>query len=466
MLQHRRIIDAVAHKGQHFSLGHLSLQLLHVPHLVGWKQFGMILFYAQSGSYIVRHFVPVAREHHGAADAQLLQFPHRFGAPVLHLVADDYMPGVFAIDSYVDDGAHAVALVPLDAQSLHHARVAHTYLTSLYHCLYTLAGHLFHLADAAAVGGLLGEGIAQGRCYGMGAEMLYVCCHVQQLVPVGLVGMYGHHGKASFGECAGLVEDHTTHLGQPIYSAAALDENAAARGSAYASEEGERDADDQCTRAGYHQEDECPVEPGGEGLQERLAHQQRGQQSQCQCGSHHDGGVDACEAGDEGFAVRLAPVLVLHHADDLAHGAFSEAACGLYLQHAIEVHAARDYLVALLHVAWQTLASECRGVERRCSLAHDAVQRYLLARLHQQDFSDGHLLGRHFLGLAVAYHARHIGPQVHQMAYAAAALPLCVMLEKLSHLEEEHDEHSLHELRPGSRKEADGECTQRGNGHE
>ena len=40
------------------------------------------------------------------------------------------------------------------------------------------------------------------------------------------------------------------------------------------------------------------------------------------------------------------------------------------------------------------------------------------------------------------------------------------MLEKLSHLEEEHDEHSLHELCPGSRKEADGECTQRGNGHE
>ena len=52
------------------------------------------------------------------------------------------------------------------------------------------------------------------------------------------------------------------------------------------------------------------------------------------------------------------------------------------------------------------------------------------------------------------------------MAYAAAALPLCVMLEKLSHLEEEHDEHSLHELCPGSRKEADGECAQRGNGHE
>ena len=106
--------------------------------------------------------MPVAREHHGAADAQLLQLPHRFGAPVLHLVADDYMPGVFAIDSHVDDGAHAVALVPPDAQPFHHARVAHTYLTSLYHSLYALAGHLFHLADAAAVGGLLGEGIAQG----------------------------------------------------------------------------------------------------------------------------------------------------------------------------------------------------------------------------------------------------------------------------------------------------------------
>ena len=39
-------------------------------------------------------------------------------------------------------------------------------------------------------------------------------------------------------------------------------------------------------------------------------------------------------------------------------------------------------------------------------------------------------------------------------------------LEELAHLEEQHDEHRLGELRLGARQEADGERAQRGDGHE
>ena len=59
-----------------------------------------------------------------------------------------------------------------------------------------------------------------------------------------------------------------------------------------------------------------------------------------------------------------------------------------------------------------------------------------------------------------------IGPDVHQVGDRFPAAAFRDALEELAHLEEQHDEHRLGELRLGARQEADGERAQRGDGHE
>jgi hypothetical protein len=63
-------------------------------------------------------------------------------------------------------------------------------------------------------------------------------------------------------------------------------------------------------------------------------------------------------------------------------------------------------------------------------------------------------------------YVRDVGPDVHEMADALSALPLGIALEELAHLEEEHDEHRLQELRLGPWQEADAQCADGGHRHE
>ena len=60
----------------------------------------------------------------------------------------------------------------------------------------------------------------------------------------------------------------------------------------------------------------------------------------------------------------------------------------------------------------------------------------------------------------------HLGPDIHQVGNALSALPLGIAFEQLAHLEEEHHEDRLGELRLGSWHETDGECTDGGHRHE
>ena len=52
------------------------------------------------------------------------------------------------------------------------------------------------------------------------------------------------------------------------------------------------------------------------------------------------------------------------------------------------------------------------------------------------------------------------------MGNTRAAFPFCISLEQFANLKEKHDEDGLRKLRLRTWQEADGQCTQCGNGHE
>ena len=190
------------------------------------------------------------------------------------------MTSILIINSYMDNGTHMGAVDPLGTNGLHHLRIAHTDDVVAHSCTNALTSYLFYVAHLATIGSLVGESIAQGSTNGVGREVLYVGCQVEQPVfRIGccmaafmisiVAGVYGSYCKLSTGQRARLVEDHRVDLGQHIHIGGTLDEDAATRGSANAAEEGQRNADDQGAGTADYQKCEGAVEPDREGLGKR-----------------------------------------------------------------------------------------------------------------------------------------------------------------------------------------------------
>ena len=124
--------------------------------------------------------------------------------------------------------------------------------------------------------------------------------------------MHGNDAERAAGERARLVESDGVDLGEGLEIRRPLHEDALATGSADATEERQRHADDQGARTTDHQEDER----AGNTLRPAVAEEQRADDGHEQRYAHHDGRVDACEAADESLAARLLLAGVFHQFQD------------------------------------------------------------------------------------------------------------------------------------------------------
>ena len=119
-------------------------------------------------SHTRRHLLAIAGEHDDAFHAQLLQRGDSLGAIGFHLVGDDDMAGILAIDSHMDDGSCTSAVVPLRPDGVHHLRVAHANQVVAHTGTNALSGHFFHVGHLATIGSFVGERVTQSCTNGMG----------------------------------------------------------------------------------------------------------------------------------------------------------------------------------------------------------------------------------------------------------------------------------------------------------
>ena len=77
--------------------------------------------------HVVCHFLAVACQHDGLPDAQCLELSNGFGTVVFDFIVDDDMSCIDAVDGYVDDSAHMMAVVPFGANAVHQFRVTYSH---------------------------------------------------------------------------------------------------------------------------------------------------------------------------------------------------------------------------------------------------------------------------------------------------------------------------------------------------
>ena len=144
--------------------------------------------------------------------------------------------------------------------------------------------------------------------------MLDVCSQMKEPVRIAGVRMDGIYRKLTVRERPGLVEYDGSGFREGVHKARALDEDAFAGSTAYASEESEGNAYDQGARTGYHQEHQCAVQPGRESLHITVG-EQRWHGCQQNGGDNHYRGIDPGEPGDECFTAGFALAGVLYKFD-------------------------------------------------------------------------------------------------------------------------------------------------------
>ena len=308
---------------------------------------------------------------------------------------------------------------------------------------------------------LVGEGIAQGGGDGVRRVALDMGSQVQKFFFVNDFRMDRRHFEDTFRKGAGLVENDRLHAAEGVHEVGSLDEDTLAGSPADTAEERERDGDHEGAGAGHHQEHQRPVDPGGP-----LARDEGRDEGERDGQAHDDGRIDFRELRDEALALGLMFSCVLYEIQDLGCGGFAEDLGCFHAKDAGEIDTAGEDLVLRVYGSRDGLARERHGVQGGVPFQDDAVHRHFLTGLDDNDFAllDG--FGGHGFEVAVPLHMGRIRTDVHEVGDRLPAPAFRNPFEQFTHLEEQHHEHRLRELRLRPRQEADDERPQRGDGHE
>ena len=325
--------------------------------------------------HVVGHLLAVASKHDSLVDAKGMELGNGLSTIRLDLVVDDDMTSILTIDRHMDNGTDVMAVVPTSADGVHHLCITHADNLIPYPCTDAVTCNLLNISDLTAVGGLIREGIAQGCADGMGGEMFYMRCEVQQLVFVANIRVNSLNGELAMGKSAGLIENHGIDLSEDIHIVSALDEDTLARSTANTTKERKRHANNKSTGTRDNKEHQGPIQPCSE-----VTTKERRQDGEGQGCENHDGRIDTGKTGDKGLTLRFALASILYKTDDFRDGALTKSLRGTDTQDTREIDTTRDDLVAHIHIARQRFTCQGYGIQGRRALDDDAIQGDLLTR--------------------------------------------------------------------------------------
>ena len=248
------------------------------------------------------------------------------------------------------------------------------------------------------------------------------------------------HLEISFGERPRLVKHDDLTLGQHFQIIAPLHQNPLPRRAPDAAKKAHGNRNHQCAGAGNNQEDERPVHPLRKlrsGNNERRNHRQQSRRD------HHNRRVVFGEPGNKILRPRLFAAGIFHHFKNLGNRGLAKMLGNPDSQKAAAIDAAAQDFRPRPGLPGQGLPGERRRIQRRRSLDNLAVQRDLLARLHEDCLANRHLFRVDPQGLPISLHVGIIRTDIHQLGNRTAGTMDGISLEPLAHLVEQHHRHAF-----------------------
>ena len=354
----------------------------------------------------------------------------------------------------MDDRSRLMALMPSGARLLHERTVADIEGTAADDCAEPMTGDF---RDGRDAGGIDMPLVRRNDGFTDRMRRVAFCGgrNVEQLRLRDAGRMNGGDGKAALCERPCLIEHNGIDARERFKVVCTFDQDAFTRRAADAAEEGERNGHDQRAGTGNHEKDQRAPHP----LDPNAVEEQRRDESEKNCADDNARRVPTRKAGDESLNVRFFLGSVFHELQNFLYRALGKDAFDPDTDHTGKIDRTADDLVACAFVNGQTLARQCRGVDRGFAIGDLTVQRNAFSGAHDDRFPERDLGGIDGRFDAVPDNNRVIRANVHELRDGLAALSDGDALEEFSDLIEDHDAGSFSIF-------ADGERADRGDRHE
>ena len=290
---------------------------------------------------------------------------------------------------------------------------------------------------------------------GVGGMLLAACADAQQFFCAEIAcGLNGLQGKIALRDGAGLIHDHSPDPAQGFNGQAALKQYALAGACADAGEKGQRHAQYQRAGTAHDQKGQRRIDPVIP-----IPRNEGGNDGCAQRNEHYTGGINAGKAGDEALHLRLAGGGILHAVQDAADHGFAQGFFRQQQELSAGIHAAGEHFVSAFHAYRHRLAGDGGGIYAALAIDDRAVQRNAVAGADQQHIAGPCIRSGDFLNCIACNAIDGLGAQVDGLHDFAAALLHGPMLKIFADAVKQHHAHGLCKF-------SDGECAQRGNGHQ
>ena len=378
------------------------------------------------------------------------------------------MASIATINSYMYDcpGMALTSFAGVQSRSLclHHTLIAHGYPVAIDIGDNALAHYLVDMVCRTTIAHVLICAL-KGNSYGMVGKMLHMGSEVEQLFLTQLVRMDGLNSKSSLGQCACLVEDHSVNMGQSIHIIATLDEDALATCATNATEERQRNGDDQGTRTTHDEEGQRTIEPGGKRIGVARI-ETRGNKGEHKGRYDNEGCIDAGKTTNKRLTLRLVLRGVFHESDNLGGCRLAIGLAHPHTKNTREIDTTRDDVVARGHIAWKALTCQRNGIETGCTIEYPSIDRDFLAGTHDDRLTDPKHVWVYLDHIATTLHKGYVGTYVHHFGNRFATSVFGIMLEEFSYLKEKHHKDGFRQLGLAPWEKTDEQGANRGETHE
>ncbi len=204
---------------------------------------------------------------------------------------------------------------------------------------------------------------------------------------------------AAASESTGLVECDSPDVSRGLEKRAPLDEDSVACRGGQPGNDADRSRDDQRTRAGDNEHDQCLVEPLYPGVSQEKRRNDGDEQGQ----EHHQRRIDHGEALHPLFGRSSTRLSFFHHADDAGKGSVRSGLCGSKFKRSLPVDRARENLVSRPLPHGKRFSRDGCLVYGRLTPQHHAVERYFLPGANQYCGVKRNGIHRFFFGLSVEW---------------------------------------------------------------
>ena len=259
----------------------------------------------------------------------------------------------------------------------------------------------------------------------------------------------------SFGQGSGFIKNNGGNFCNCFQKITALYKNTEFGSGTDSTKKSQWNGNDQCTRAGYNQENTGTLNPGRKSTtQYKRRNNSKNSSTKC-----YHRGIISGETGNEIFKPCFFVTGIFYKFQNLCNSRILIFFGNTYFQCAVTVQASADHIITGSCLSGNRFSGQCGCINKRFAFYNSSIKRNLFSRTNHNDISDSNIFRIDLTDLSVLFQICIRRCDAHHFGNGLSGFSDRIALEQFTNLIEQHD-------RKGFRIFLNGECCKSSNHHQ